>query len=275
MSTIIYLVAGLSSRFGGKIKQFAIVGPKNETLIELSMHHAINAGFNKIIFVVGSKTQIPFKEKFGNSFENIPIDYALQEFDIKDRDRPWGTTDALVCAKKFIKDNFVVCNGDDLYGEIAFKQAIDFIKDCSFNEGVAIGYELGKVIPDTGKTNRGLFEINSNNFVTNINEIFDIEKNDLSEKNLNTQSLVSMNLFGFNKKVISLLEEKLLNFKKNNFTDRKKECLLPVEISNLIKENKIRVKLIPTTAQWFGVTNPEDEEIIRDSIKKINFSKIS
>jgi NDP-sugar pyrophosphorylase family protein len=268
MVSIVYLVAGLSSRFGGKIKQFAKIGKSGETLIELSMLQAINAGFDKIVFVVGEKTEVPFKEKFGNSFNKTPIFYTKQEFDLNSRDKPWGTVDALLSAKKIINEDFVVCNGDDLYGENSFEKARIFLENN--NSCVAIGYELEKVLPENGKTNRGIFEVDENNNIIEIKEVFDIEKNNLEEKNLKNNSLASMNLFGLKKNTINLLEKKLSDFKKENFENRKIECLLPVELSNLILEKKIEMKLLASNDDWFGVTNPEDEEIIRKKLQEKN-----
>lgn len=267
MVSIVYMVAGLSSRFGGKIKQFARVGPNNETLIELSMSQAISAGFDKIIFVVGEKTEQPFKEIFGNKYKGTPVFYAKQVFDISERDKPWGSADAVVSAKKVIGENFVVCNGDDLYGKKAFKSAFDFLKtnktDC-----VAIGYTLGSVIPEKGSTNRGIFSVDKNNYVISLEEILGIEKEKLSEKSLSESDLCSMNLFGLRKEVLELLSKRLDNFKSSHKGDRKLECYLPVELSGLIKEGKVKMKLLPTQEQWFGVTNPEDEETIRVALSK-------
>jgi dTDP-glucose pyrophosphorylase len=137
---IVYLVAGLSSRFGGKVKQFAQIGTNNETLIELSMNQALKAGFNKIIFVVGEKTEQLFKNKFGPSYKQIPVQYAKQEFNPEERDKPWGTCDALLSAKQLINEPFVVCNGDDLYGENTFKILVEWME--KNNSPATIGYPL-------------------------------------------------------------------------------------------------------------------------------------
>ena len=126
---IVYMVAGISSRFGGKIKQFAQVGPNNETLIEISMKQAMRAGFRKIIFIVGNLTEKTFKEKFKSEFQNIPISYAIQSYDERERDKPWGTAEALCSVIPFINCPFVVCNGDDLYGENSFKVLCDHLKN--------------------------------------------------------------------------------------------------------------------------------------------------
>ena len=264
MVSIAYMVAGMSSRFGGKIKQFAKVGPNGETLIEVSIKQAISAGFDKIIFIVGEKTEIPFKEMFGKEYTDVPIFYAKQTFDPKVRDKPWGTTDALVSAKDIINENFVVCNGDDIYGENAFRTAHDFLT--KNNSGVAIGYKLKNIIPDVGSVNRGLFGTDKEGNVTSIEEIFDITKENFKEKNLTENSLCSMNLFGLPQDILPHLEQILKNFKEKNKEDRKAECLLPVELGNLIKGNKLQIKLIETNDRWFGVTNPEDEEKVRKEL---------
>jgi dTDP-glucose pyrophosphorylase len=264
MISIVYMVAGLSSRFGGKIKQFAKVGAQGETLIEVSMQQAIEAGFDKIIFIVGEKTEEAFKEKFGNEFEGTPIKYAKQELDLKKRDKPWGTVDALVSAKDVIEGEFVVCNGDDLYGTNALKQAKEFLE--KNKENACVGYKLENVLPEEGKTNRGIFKINENNEVIKIKEVFEIEKNNLKEKCLEGKERASMNLFALQLKTINLLEKKLEKFKKENEGDRKAECLLPEELGNLIKEGKIVMKLIETNDKWFGVTNPDDEEKVRKTL---------
>jgi NDP-sugar pyrophosphorylase family protein len=264
-TTIVYMCAGLSSRFNGKIKQFATVGPKGETLIEVSMLQAKKAGFDEIIFIVGEKTEVPFKEKFDLLWNKIPVRYAMQEFDPTKRDKPWGTCDALVSAKGVITSPFVVCNGDDIYGEKAFKAAHDFLlkneTDC-----VAIGYELGKVIPEKGKTNRGIFSIDKNSFVTGLIETIGIEKSELSKMNLKEKDLCSMNMFGLREETLDLLEKKLNDFKKEHENDRKIECYLPTELSNLIKSKKVKMKLLPTKEKWVGITNPEDEEIVRKKL---------
>jgi NDP-sugar pyrophosphorylase family protein len=266
MVSIVYMVAGMSSRFNGQIKQFAKIGPNDETLIEISLNQAKNAGFSKIIFVVGEKTFLSFKEKFKASYLGIPIFYAFQSFDPLLRDRPYGTVDALVSAKDLINEPFVVCNGDDIYGENSFKLIHDSLLNS--NENFSVGYSLGLVLPDVGKTNRGIFKIDSTNFVISIDEIFDIEKNNLNEKNLSFDSLCSMNLFGLQKNVLIYLKDVLDNFKFVNKDDRKIECLLPKELGNLIDSKKIKMKLLNTSDQWFGVTNPDDEKVLREIFSK-------
>ncbi len=267
-TTIVYMCAGLSSRFGGKIKQFAQVGVNGETLIEVSMQQAKKAGFDEIIFIVGEKTEVPFKEKFGSLWNKIPVRYALQTFDSIKRDKPWGTCDALVTAKEVITSPFAVCNGDDIYGEMAFKTVHDFLIKSNENECIAIGYELGRVLPNEGKTNRAIFSVDNNQYVTDLVETLEIEKSNLKEKNLDSKDLCSMNLFGLKESTLSLMQKNLEKFKETHKSDRRSECYLPVELSNLIKSKKIKMKLIPTKEKWTGITNPNDEERVREDLLK-------
>jgi dTDP-glucose pyrophosphorylase len=262
---IVYMVAGLSSRFGGKIKQLVKVGPQGESLIEYSLKQALSAGFNKIIFIVGDKIEKKFKEIFGDNYQGIPVLYAYQRFNPKLRDKPWGSNDAICSIKEIINYPFVICNGDDIYGEQAFKILFNHLKEN--NTCATIGYKLGKVLPEQGEVNRGIFKINPDQTVKSIKERFNISKNNLKSKNLTKESLCSMNMLGFQPKVLELLNKKLIKFKEKHQGDRKIECLLPEEISKLIQEGKISMKLYSTNEQWIGITHPEDENKVKEILK--------
>jgi NDP-sugar pyrophosphorylase family protein len=259
--SIVFMVAGLSSRFGGRVKQFALVGPNNETLMEVSMNQAIKAGFGKIIFIVGEKTEVLFKDKFGNSYNGIPVLYAKQTFDANERDKPWGTADALVSAKDLIKEPFVVCNGDDIYGEESFQLMADWLR--KNNSPATLGFELGRVVPNNGAVSRAIYTLDKNNNVLDLTETHGIEKAKFKEMKLTDKTLCSMNFFGLTPSVLTMLAEKVKNFKIAHKGDRKVECYLPTEVPNLLKEGKITLKLIPTKSDWIGITNPEDEATVR------------
>jgi len=262
---IVYMVAGLSSRFGGKIKQLIKIGPKNETLIEYSLNQAINAGITKIIFIVGEKTEQPFKELFKENYQGIPVYYALQTYNKKERDRPWGTLDALISAKNILNQPFIVCNGDDIYGEKTFEILVSHLKENSY--GATIGYKLIDVIPEKGSVHRAIFETNENGNVKTLTEIFNINKSEVSNKNLGQDALCSMNIFALYPGTLNLLEKKLKDFKKQNKNSKTAEALLPNEISKLTEKNSIKLKLYLASDKWFGVTNPEDEEIVREVLR--------
>lgn len=261
------MVAGLSSRFEGKIKQFTQVGPNQETLIEYSLNQALPAGFDKIIFIVGEKTQQPFKEKFGNSYKGISVFYALQNYNKEKRDKPWGTADAICSALDLIKEPCIVCNGDDIYGKESFKILYNHLQKSQ--EDVTLGYVLKDVLPDLGSVNRGIFKT-ENHYVTNIQEVFGISRLNLNERNLTLENMCSMNIFGLHQETVEKLKNILKSFKDKNKGDRTVECLLPVEISNLIQYNQIKMKIYPTSDKWLGITNPEDEIIVREELKKLS-----
>lgn len=263
---IVYMVAGLSSRFGNKIKAFEKVGPNGEMLIEYSINQALKAGFNKIIFIVGNKTENAFKEKFGNKFKEIEIVYAKQSYDEKERDKPWGTVDALCAGKEIINFPFVVCNGDDIYGENTFKILYNHLNVS--NEEASAGYILGGVLPESGSANRGIFSINEDNSIKEIREVYNIKKDRLNEFGLNGNDICSMNIFALHPETIKYLESELMYFKEKNKEDRKVECLLPNILSELIKKEKIKMKLYLTKDNWFGITNHGDETIVGNELRK-------
>ena len=263
---LVYMVAGMSSRFLGKIKQFAIIGDDEETLIERSLKQALPAGFTKIVFIVGNKTEIPFKEKFGNYYQEVPVYYAFQSYDSSTRERPWGTTDALCSAQSFLDCPFVVCNGDDLYGENSFKILTEHLK--KYQTCATLGFKLGTSIPENGKVNRGIFQTEGNT-ITEIKECFEIEKINLKQKNLTEELNCSMNIFALQPNVLVELNSLLQEFKEKNKEDRKIEALIPENISLLIKQKKIIMNLYPTPDLWMGITNPGDENIVREKLKNI------
>ena len=267
--TIIYTVAGMSSRFGGKIKSFAKVGPNNETLIEYSMKQAIKSGFNKIIFIVGKHTKKSFKKKFESNYKGIPIEYVLQEFDKEKRDKPWGTCDAVCSAIEKINESFVVCMGDDIYGEKTFKILANHLN--TNDDNATATKNLIEMLPEEGSVNRGIFKVDENNYVVNGTEEIGISKKNFIEKGFDKNSPVSIGIFALHSKTLQLLKEKLDEFKKQNPDDRKIECYLNIELIKLIQKGKIKMKIYHTPEKWFGITNPGDEINVRKQLKnKIN-----
>lgn len=259
---LVYMVAGISSRFGS-IKQFAKV-TENETLIEYSLKQALPAGFTKIVFIVGNKTEQPFKEKFGNSYKGLPVEYCLQRYNPKKRDRPWGTTDALCVAKESLNSAFVVCNGDDLYGENTFKTLVRHLKNNL--EEATVGYRLKEVLPEEGAVNRGIFNV-KDNFVISLKETFGITKGNIHEKMLSENSLCSMNIFALHPRALEELNKILNKFKEEHKEERRIECLLPEELNKMIISRRLSMKIYPTEDRWFGVTNPGDELIIKKQLE--------
>lgn len=258
---LVYLAAGLSSRFNGKIKQLVRVGPNEETFIELSIKQALSAPFTKIIFVVGNKTETPFKEVFGNEYRGLPVHYALQSFDKATRDKPFGTVDALLSAHKLLNCPFVVCNGDDLYGEKSFQILANHLKDN--HEEATVGYLLKETLPSSGYVNRAVFKLVKDH-VKSISPAFSVGREgldlDIGEKQC------CMNIFGLHTSILKLLKSSLDEFKKINPTDRSSELLLHETLSKLLEENKIPMRFYPCSEKWIGLTSPNDEFEVRKFI---------
>jgi len=267
---LVYIVAGLCSRFGGKIKSFVKITDK-ETLIEYSLKQALPAGFTKIIFVVGKHTEQPFKEKFGNNYKGIPVFYAFQEFDSKKRDKPWGTCDALCSANHLIKEPFVILVGDELYGEKSFKILINHLK--TGNENVTVVKKLIDMLPEKGTVNRGIFEIDKDCYVKDCTENLGINKENFKERRFEEDSPTSISIFGLHTKTLDLLNEKLEKFKEENKNNRNAECYLNIKLAELIKQEKIKMKLYYTPDKWYGITNSGDELTIQKQLKLIKKQK--
>jgi len=255
-TTLIYIVAGLSSRFGGAIKAFTLLNGK--TLIERSLEQAMVTQPSNIVFVVSQLTYPQFSQFFGNLYKNIPVQYAFQEYDTQTRDRPWGTADAVCCAIDYIADNCIICNGDDLYGPCAFT-----LLNQHKSENVSIGYILDQTIDDEEPVNRGILSVN-NGLVNHITEFFKISRQNMQQ--LNANDFCSMNLFLLQSQTVKQLSHLVQEFKKTHPSDRKIECILSNELSLLISQG-LQLNMYPTHEQWIGITYPHDIEKAEKNLK--------
>ncbi len=263
---LVYLVAGISSRFGEKSKSFARVGPAGETLIEYSLNQALKSEFSKIIFVVGNKTERQFKKKFKNSYKGVPVFYALQSYDETTRDKPWGTADALCSVHSLLDCPFVMCNGDDIYGENSFNILVKHLK--TSREDATVAYKLLDVLPENGSVNRGIIQSKAG-YIISIHDSINILKSDLKSSKREPDDLCSMSLFALYPDSLKFLKSAVEKFKEQNKGDRKAETGLPDQITELIKKRKIKMKIYIAVDKWFGPTNPEDEEAVRISLKSL------
>ncbi len=264
--TAIYLAAGVSSRYGGKIKGLTKVGPNNESLIEISMLHAIEAGFNKFVFIVSDKTHEAFNKKFGEEFNNIPIKYCFQTTP-EWREKPYGTAHALNSAKNLVDEPFMVLNADDIYGKKTFKKIAQFMGLIEKSHCMP-GYKLKNAIPKEGNHNRGLINVNSDYNLISVKEQFNISYNDIGDK-YTGEELISMNLFAMQPEFLNYLNEKTKEFIVNT-TDTKKEFLLPHVITSYLQEKDIKKTVIPTDDVPIGLTHPGDEIQVKMLISQQN-----
>lgn len=265
MTVVIFMVAGLSSRFGGKPKQMAIIGPNNETLIEYSVNQAINScNFNEIIFITNPKTEDLFKNIFSNNYKNIPIKYIQQKYDLNKRKRPWGTTDAICSVIGFVNQPFIMLNGDDIYGESTFKKGLELMNTPNIN--IIGGLKIINTLPDKGFVNRGVIFV-SGSKVKGLKEMISISKDDNPELH---DELANVNFIGLQPFVLDRLKIILDKFKNINENDSKIECLLPDNLNELIEMNIIEMEFFEITSEILGITNPGDDLILK---KKLSISQ--
>ena len=290
-TTLVIMAAGIGSRFGGGIKQLAPVGPNGEIIMDYSIHDAIEAGFNKIVFIIRHDLEKDFKEIIGNRIEKLcKVEYAFQENDNlpggfttpAERKKPWGTAHAIMCCRGIVNEPFMVINADDYYGKEAYVKIHDFlVSDEVKNNPYAFcmaGFILKNTLSDNGGVTRGVCKVDENNMLVDVVETGDITKvpggaavpDGDAMKPIDADSYVSMNMWGLTPQFIDGLEAGFVEFLSNvKEGDLKAEYLLPTTIDNLIKAGKATVKVLPTNDKWFGVTYKEDAPVVIDSIKKL------
>lgn len=282
--TLVVLAAGMGSRYGGN-KQLDGIGPNGEIIMDYSIHDAINAGFTKVVFIIRTDLKEAFENHYKDRFNGkIKMEFAYQneytehtlEYEPK-RKKPWGTTHAVLSAKKFINEPFLVINADDYYGRESFGEAVDAIKELKENEYLIMGYELVNTLSDHGTVNRGVCQVDQDMNLTGIKETLAIGKNgneisyeeDGVKHTLAPDTYVSMNFWGFPPSVLGHFEEKFIQFVAGNNENPKAECFIPVEVDNLMAEKKATVKVVPTSASWLGVTYKEDKPFVVEGIKQM------
>jgi NDP-sugar pyrophosphorylase family protein len=285
--TLVILAAGMASRYGS-MKQVQSFGPNGETIMDYSIYDAIKAGFGKIVFVIREDFAEDFKQKFEPKLKDkIAVDYVYQKLESftgnhsipSERKKPWGTAHAVLCCKGKVNEPFAVINADDFYGKDAFEKANNFlVNECNEKTYCIVGYELEKTLSENGSVSRGVCDVDANNNLVGINErtkIYRKEDNSIvyedetGEHALAVESRVSMNYICFHPSVIDLSEKLFDTFLEKNAQDLKSEFFLPLVADNFISTKKGDVKIVPTSAQWFGVTYKEDAPGVQASISQL------
>ena len=279
--TLLVMAAGMGSRYGG-LKQLDAVGPSDETIIDFSVHDAIRAGYNKVVFIIREDFEKQFKEKISNKYEDkIKVEIVYQDFhDLpnsfscpKDRSKPWGTGHAILAARNVISEPFAAINGDDFYGRESFKIISDHYS--SVNSGFAMAaFQLDKTLSDYGSVSRGICEQNLNQLVTVV-ETHGIKKSSAGniecdrDISLLGNELVSMNMWGFMPSIFDHLEKMFNEFLDENISDLKNEFLIPSVVNDLIEKNIEKVQVLKTKSTWFGVTYIEDKPFVKNQIREL------
>ena len=270
--TLVVLAAGMGSRYGG-LKQIDPIGPNGEIILEMSAYDAIRAGFNKIVFIIKKAIEEDFKKAIGDKIaKQIKVEYVFQEMDAclpegfeipSERVKPWGTAHAILCCKDVIHEPFAVINADDYYGIASYSM---------------VGFVLGNTLTDHGSVARGVCKV-ENGKLAGVDERTRIEKRDGKVQyfendtwhDVDADSLVSMNMWGFTPKFIEEVEERFPAFLNETVKENplKSEFYIPVTVDTLIREGKATVTVLSSDDKWYGVTYQEDKPMVKEGIRKL------
>ena len=289
---LVVMAAGMGSRYGG-LKQIDPVGSCGEAILDYSLYDAHEAGFETAVIIIKDAIKKDFMETVGKRLEKAPMEirYAYQELDKlpegysvpEGRTKPFGTSHAILCAKDAIGDApFAVLNSDDYYGKSSFKVVYDYLSQAQDQEKYDFcmaGYYLCNTVSDHGSVARGVCQTDADRNLTGIVERLRIEKYDggihFTEDgetwtDLNPETPVSMNMFGFTPVFLQELENRFPAFLDNELPENpmKKEFLLPMTVGELLKEGKANVKVLSTADKWYGVTYAADKPLIVAALKE-------
>lgn len=292
-TSLVIMAAGIGSRFGGGIKQLEPVGPNGEIIMDYSIHDALEAGFNKVIFIIRKDLEKDFKEIIGNRIEKIaPVEYAFQEIDdlpegfsvSEGRKKPWGTGQAILAARNLIKEPFLVINADDYYGKEGFKKIHDYMvngmeeKDGVYDMCMA-GFILSNTLSENGGVTRGVATVDENGYLAKVTETYNIYQdaegmhasdNEGNPVSVKADQHVSMNMFGLPAGFVKELEKGFPEFLSGiREGDIKAEYLLPAMIDQAIRNKKATVRVLETRDKWFGVTYKEDKPSVVAAIRRL------
>ena len=277
-ATLVVLAAGMGSRFGG-LKQIEPIGRGGQALLDFSVYDAKAAGFNKVVFIIKKAIEKDFKETVGKRIEKlIDVEYAYQEIDMlpegfvcpADREKPWGTAHAIYCCRDIVKTPFAVINADDYYGKNAYKQIYDHLKKQT-EDYCMVGFRLANTLTENGTVSRGVCEIENGKLtaITERTKILDCKFTEDGGETwtaLPADTVVSMNMWGFNPDIFDYISEGLVDFLKESINVPKSEYYLPLTVSKLIENNAKDVRVLVAEDKWYGVTYKEDKEAVVKAI---------
>lgn len=276
-AALVVMAAGMGSRFGG-LKQVEPIGPKGEALLDFSVYDAKKAGFTKIVFVIKHEIEEEFRRLVGARIEKqMPVSYVFQETDMlpagfvcpEERKKPWGTGHAIYCCRNEVKTPFAVINADDYYGPSALRQIYEQLRDDSRNYCM-VGFRLANTLTENGTVSRGVCSI-ENGLLKSIVErtkIADCRYTEDDETGipLAEDTVVSMNMWGFQPDIFEYMEEGLIAFLSEKLEVPKAEFYLPSVVSRLIDSGEKQVRVLVAEDKWYGVTYREDKQSVVDAI---------
>lgn len=285
------MAAGIGSRYGG-LKQIDPIGPSGEIILDYSVYDAMQAGFEKVVFIIRREIEEAFRETLGTRFEKrIETAYAFQELSMlpegfslpEDRKKPWGTGHAVLCARQAVNGPCTVINADDFYGADSFKKMGDYLNTATDRDGKydysMVGFYLGNTISEHGHVARGVCQVSDDGFLEGIQERTRIEKrgdeiqftedDGATWTTLPESTVVSMNMWGFTVSLFPELEARFVEFLKANMQKPKAEYFIPTVVAQLLAEGKATARVIPTSARWVGVTYKEDLPGVKQAIRDL------
>ena len=286
---LVILAAGMGSRFGG-LKQMEPMDDYGNFILDYSIHDAKLAGFDSVVFIIKKEHYEIFRETIGKRVEPlIKVEYAFQDLDDlpegfkcpEGRTKPWGTAHAVLAARNVIRDNFIIINGDDYYGQKTYQVAMDYLKKLpleSKGRYANVVFDVANTLAENGSVKRGVCFEDDKHFLTKMIES-SVERvgdkivakpldENLDSFDCEPHQSVSMNLFCFSKDFIKHLEEKFVVFMDKYHDDLKAEFLVPEVVSELVEEGKATLELIQTPSVWYGVTYKEDKPSVVNALKK-------
>ena len=295
-TALVIMAAGMGSRFGGGIKQLEPVGPNGEIIMDYSIHDAIEAGFNKVVFIIRKDIKDAFHDAIGKRIEgicnelNIEFAYAYQELDDlpkgiekpAKRSKPWGTGQAVLVCKDIIKEPFVVINADDYYGKEAFVKVHDYLVEehpaSDKLDFCMAGFLLENTLSENGGVTRGICSVNEQGHLTKVTETKNIVKTaegaavqaeDGSLTAVQAHCPVSMNMWGFTPEIFGILEKGFAEFLGALKDQTKGEYLIPTVVDQLIQTGVCNVTVLESRDKWFGVTYKEDKPLVVRSFREL------
>jgi MobA-like NTP transferase domain len=283
--TLLVLAAGMGSRYGG-LKQIDPVGPHGETIIDYSVYDALRSGFDQVVFVIRRDIEAAFRDAIGRRFENrVAVQYVFQAMDTlpaghtvpPNRQKPWGTGQAILMAAEAIREPFAVINGDDFYGEDSFRLLAGHLRPEN-PEYAMVGFVLRATLSEFGSVARGICQLSPEGLLKGVQEITKIEKDGTGAKyvddtgvarHLTGEEMVSMNMWGLNPTIFGHLEKQFAQFLAASGRDEKAEFYIPKVVNSLVSSGAERVRMLRTRSAWFGITYREDRPLVTEGMRKL------
>lgn len=290
-TTLVILAAGIGSRYGAGLKQLAKMGPNGEIIMDYSIYDAKEAGFDKVVFIIRKDIEKEFKETIGDRIsEQMEAAYVYQEISdvpckyqrlAEERQKPWGTGQAVLCCKDVVKEPFVVINADDYYGKEAFVKLHDFlVSEETTNSELSMamaGFFLDHTLSSNGTVTRGVC-VSEGEYLAHVVETYGIKEEDGKivcddpkvAKWIHHGERVSMNMWAAPAAFIDKLEAGFAEFLESlNGEAGKKEYLLPTIVDQMIQNKTASVKILETHDRWFGITYQEDKEAVQKEFARL------